>query len=201
MLPKNSTSVFQPLDQGIIYNFQTYYRKQWIKYIINSIDGNINPFTYSHLKPYKLLHWCSRAWYQHVNNTTIYQCFCKSTVIQPSITLPATPPVDLSFEYNALQQQIPDVMDLKFILQLSDEDDQEEDDPVTLADIIQHHTQQAVITDEAIDEDVDPQPVVSRHQWKRLQPFRYYVHSKSIEKRLNTKIFAFLIKLNVIYVL
>ena len=44
-LPKNSTSVFQPLDQGIINNFKVHYRKQWIQYIIECIDKDINPFT------------------------------------------------------------------------------------------------------------------------------------------------------------
>lgn len=137
-LPKNSTSVFQPLDQGIINNFKVYYRKQWIKYIINCIDTNINPYTTVTLN--ETIHWCSRSWYQMVNNTTIYASFRKSTVIQPSITLPSPPPADISSEYISLQQRIPDVMDLRFILQPQDEDDEEEEEQVTLADIIDYYT-------------------------------------------------------------
>lgn len=157
-LPKNSTSVFQPLDQGIINNLKVHYRKQWIRFIIDSIDNNTNPFTTVTL--YQTIQWCSRAWYQSVNNTTIYQCFRKSTVIQPSIRLPEPPPVDLSSEYFALQQRIPEVMDLRFILHPQDEDGEEEDEQVSLADIIQQHIQEPTMTDEAIDEDVEPPPVI-----------------------------------------
>lgn len=35
-LPSNSTSRFQPLDQGIIQNLKVYYRKQWLRYTLNA---------------------------------------------------------------------------------------------------------------------------------------------------------------------
>jgi hypothetical protein len=99
-LPKNSTSVFQPLDQGIIQNLKIYYRKQWMRFIVDSIDQQRNPSETVTL--YETIHWCLTAWNDQVTNTTIYRCFRKSTIIQPSITLPSEPPVDASAEYNAL---------------------------------------------------------------------------------------------------
>ena len=36
-LPANSTSRFQPLDQGIIQNLKVYYRKQWLRYMLKWI--------------------------------------------------------------------------------------------------------------------------------------------------------------------
>jgi hypothetical protein len=156
-LPKNSTSVFQPLDQGIIQNLKVHYRKQWIQHIINCIDHNINPFTTVTVN--EAVHWSSRAWFYHVNNTTIYNCFRKSTIMQPSITLPSEPPVNVDIEYTALQQRIPDVMSLQHILHPEDEDQEEETDIVILADIIAQHTQEDIYDEDVMLEDIEPQPI------------------------------------------
>lgn len=153
-LPKNSTSIFQPLDQGIIQNFKVHYRKQWIQYIIHSMDNNINPFTTITL--YQTLHWCLKAWSQMVLNTTIYQCFRKSTIIQPQITLPQDPPVDLQEEHRLLHQRIPGVMSLHNILNPEGEEE-EVDESVTIDDLINEHLHQTQGNEEAILEDVEPQ--------------------------------------------
>ena len=42
-LPKNSTSQYQPLDQGIIQNLKTYYRKQWLRYMLYYYENNQDP--------------------------------------------------------------------------------------------------------------------------------------------------------------
>jgi hypothetical protein len=153
-LPKNSTSIFQPLDQGIIQNVKVHYRKQWIQYIIASIDAQINPFTTITL--YQTLHWCLKAWYQMVLNTTVYQCFRKSTIIQPQIVLPPTPQVELHDEYQALQDRIPGVMSLHHILN-PDEEDHEEEEDITFDDILAEHLHGSHITEEELLEDVEPQ--------------------------------------------
>ena len=46
-------------------------------------------------------------------------------------------------------------MDLRFILHPQDEDGQEEDERITLDDIIQQHIQHPAISDEAIDKDIE----------------------------------------------
>lgn len=39
-LPPNTTSVCQPLDQGIIQNFKLYYRNQIIQHILSNMDSS-----------------------------------------------------------------------------------------------------------------------------------------------------------------
>ncbi|KAI0997958.1 hypothetical protein K3495_g10232 [Podosphaera aphanis] len=39
-LPPNTTSHWQPLDQGIIASFKLAYRKQWIKFILNQHESD-----------------------------------------------------------------------------------------------------------------------------------------------------------------
>ena len=34
-LPKNVTSLYQPLDQGIIRTFKAYYRRYWLSYMVD----------------------------------------------------------------------------------------------------------------------------------------------------------------------
>ncbi|PQM43520.1 hypothetical protein VC83_09647 [Pseudogymnoascus destructans] len=42
-LPPNTTSHWQPLDQGIIASFKLGYRKQWINYMLRQLKANKNP--------------------------------------------------------------------------------------------------------------------------------------------------------------
>jgi hypothetical protein len=42
-LPANSTSRFQPLDQGIIQNLKAYYKRHWLKFTLESYEQEIDP--------------------------------------------------------------------------------------------------------------------------------------------------------------
>ena len=42
-LPANSTSRYQPLDQGIINCWKTHWKRYWIKYILYEFEANRNP--------------------------------------------------------------------------------------------------------------------------------------------------------------
>ena len=39
-LPPNKTSIFQPMDQGIIQNFKMFYRKEIIRRLVDNIENN-----------------------------------------------------------------------------------------------------------------------------------------------------------------
>jgi hypothetical protein len=75
-LPSNTTSHWQPLDQGIIANFKLYYRKKWVRFMIHELDHNRIPN-----KTVTLFHavkWTVEAW-QEVKPRTIEKCWIKST--------------------------------------------------------------------------------------------------------------------------
>jgi DDE superfamily endonuclease/Tc5 transposase DNA-binding domain len=87
-LPENTTSHWQPMDQGIIAQFKLHYRQQWISYMLRQFEANRNPN-----KTITLLHavqWTTFAWSQKVTSTSIQKCFWKSTCISK--------PMDLSIE-------------------------------------------------------------------------------------------------------
>jgi DDE superfamily endonuclease/Fission yeast centromere protein N-terminal domain/Tc5 transposase DNA-binding domain len=121
-LPSNSTSLYQPLDQGIIQNLKIYYKKQWLRYMIYQYEQNINPTTTMNL--YNSLIWISRSWNNDIMSSTIYQCFRKSTILEiEPLSLPTDPVPDLSVIYQQTQctGAITDAMSLSRFLNPEDE--------------------------------------------------------------------------------
>ena len=78
-LPANSTSVFQPLDQGIIRTWKAYYRKYWLQYLINEIESGRDPIRTMNVL--KAVRWGSQAWEMDINPQSIENCFRKSTLL------------------------------------------------------------------------------------------------------------------------
>jgi hypothetical protein len=120
-LPPNSTSRFQPLDQGIIASLKAHYRRQWLQYMLSAYENFSNPL--DSMTIHLALRWLIRSWHHDVTNCTIYNCFRKSTLLVRPITLPieAVPPLDDL--YSAVQQagQIRDAMALSNFLNPADE--------------------------------------------------------------------------------
>jgi DDE superfamily endonuclease. len=77
--PANATSIYQPLDQGIIQNLKHYYRKSWLYWMIGMLDRGIDPRERMSLN--YTLRWLTQAWRTKVSNETIRNCYIKSTVI------------------------------------------------------------------------------------------------------------------------
>ena len=44
-LPANSTTHYQPLDQGIIYTWKAYWKRQWILYMMAQFDHGYDPMS------------------------------------------------------------------------------------------------------------------------------------------------------------
>jgi hypothetical protein len=78
-LPPNTTSHWQPLDQGIIASFKLQYRRQWISYMIRQYENNKDPNKTVNLL--KAIQWIRVAW-DIVSPVTIQKCWWKSTIIQ-----------------------------------------------------------------------------------------------------------------------
>lgn len=76
-LPPNTTSLYQPLDQGIIANFKVYYRKRWVEYMIEEYEADRDPL--KTINVLKAVRWSMAAWEQ-VTSTTIANCGRKSSL-------------------------------------------------------------------------------------------------------------------------
>lgn len=85
-LPANSTSRYQPLDQGIIQNFKACYRRQWLQFMLQSIEAGQDPQSAIDIRI--AIRWILRSWNNDVTKTTIYNCFRKSTLVSTPISLP-----------------------------------------------------------------------------------------------------------------
>jgi hypothetical protein len=79
-LPPNTTSEWQPMDQGIIASFKLQYRKQWIAFMVREYEAEKNPQKTVNLL--KAIQWTRVAWETLVTPTTIQRCWVKSTLIK-----------------------------------------------------------------------------------------------------------------------
>jgi hypothetical protein len=68
-LPPNTTSHWQPLDQGIIVSFKLYYRRQWVEYIVRTLNSDKDPNQTVTLL--KAIQWTRIAWNDCVTDSTI----------------------------------------------------------------------------------------------------------------------------------
>ena len=77
-LPCNTTSLVQPLDQGIIKNFKTLYRNLFIKHLIaESATQSAEQLASYKINLLDAVHWVDEAWKQ-VNESCIKNCFRKA---------------------------------------------------------------------------------------------------------------------------
>ena len=128
-LPANSTSRFQPLDQGIIQNLKVYYKKQWLHYMLHAYENHINPM--NTVTVLDAIRWIIRAWNHDVLSTTINSCFRKSTLILEPVQLPIES-LDLTSLFHRTQHAggIEDAMNLSSFLNPAEESviESQEDD-------------------------------------------------------------------------
>ncbi|XP_067939534.1 tigger transposable element-derived protein 6-like [Watersipora subatra] len=71
--PANTTSVLQPMDQGIIRTFKSYYRQQVLQFTVDYIDTHGKKPDAS-INVLQAIRWVHRAW-SHVTKETIANCF------------------------------------------------------------------------------------------------------------------------------
>lgn len=77
-LPPNTTSVCQPLDQGIIQNFKFFYREQILKHVLSKMD-NVSAVSNlsKSINVLEALYFIKNAW-NRVAPSTIQNCFSKA---------------------------------------------------------------------------------------------------------------------------
>ncbi|GFV54638.1 tigger transposable element-derived protein 6 [Trichonephila clavipes] len=79
--PPNSTSKLQPLDQGIIHNFKTFYRHEVVKSVLDNQENQQHVTTISILTALIMI---DKAW-RAVTPLTIHNCFKKSGFPSPNL--------------------------------------------------------------------------------------------------------------------
>ncbi|KAJ5751479.1 mariner-Tc1 transposon family protein [Penicillium nucicola] len=75
-LPANSTSRFQPLDQGIIRTWKAYWKRQWVRFMVAEFDAGRDPLR--SMNVLEALKWGIQAWQFDVSAQTIVNCFNKA---------------------------------------------------------------------------------------------------------------------------
>ena len=79
-LPPNTTSEWQPMDQGIIASFKLQYRRLWVAFMLREYEADKNPQKTVNLL--KAVQWTRAAWESAVTKDTIKRCWVKSTLIK-----------------------------------------------------------------------------------------------------------------------
>ncbi|KAF2179192.1 DDE-domain-containing protein [Zopfia rhizophila CBS 207.26] len=128
LLPKNSTSMFQPLDQGIIQNFKAYYKKSWLQFSITCYNTNKDPIKEVTFE--NALRWTLRAWNFKVLPATIQNYWEKSTITMDD-TIVVSPRVeDLAplFQQAAQASNVKDVRDFEDFINPEGENTEVEED-------------------------------------------------------------------------
>ncbi|XP_053405128.1 uncharacterized protein LOC128558887 [Mercenaria mercenaria] len=78
-LPPNTTSLCQPMDQGIIQAMKLKYRKKQLQYVISQMELKQGKSGFDLLKDISVLdaiYWVARA-FEEVEISTIVKCFAK----------------------------------------------------------------------------------------------------------------------------
>lgn len=136
-MPANTTSILQPLDQGIIKNFKSFYRKEIINQILLDIESDGKPTNINILHAIRMI---DKSW-RKVKKETIVNCFLKSGFFN----------TEVQSHYTANEIIEPEIQwpQIKIALQL--------EDCITLEDYIQVDSQVSVTgfsTDQEIVNDI-----------------------------------------------
>lgn len=89
-LPANSTSIYQPLDQGIIQNLKVHYRERLLHFQLSRLTlseedkakERSDKEKSDDVKVCDAICWATGTWYDAVTPGTIGACFRKSSVFQ-----------------------------------------------------------------------------------------------------------------------
>ena len=132
-LPPNTTSVWQPIDQGIIASFKLQYRRQWVTFMLREYEAGKNPQRTMNLL--KAIQQTRVVQEQSVTTDYIKKCWQKSTIIQKPVVEEPTTEDDEAAERTELQEQITqlpikDALSLNEFLNPSNETILDKDDDI-----------------------------------------------------------------------
>lgn len=139
-LPPNSTSRFQPLDQGIIQSFKNYYKQKLLQFMLQEWEQERNPLDGINLL--FAIRWALESWNHDVSSTTVYNCFRKSTIVKSPIQLPTQlmpPELDATYKTVENSGRIHDLMDIQSFLNPANETEPEIMDGFASGDELLQH--------------------------------------------------------------
>lgn len=121
-LPPNSTTKYQPLDQGIIRTWKALWKRAWVRYIIDEFDREIDPL--STMTILRAVRWAANMWDQ-LSPITIANCFKKALHNETEEEFEAALIIqDLQNSLHDLQltNKIHDIMDINQFLNPAEEE-------------------------------------------------------------------------------
>lgn len=147
-LPPISTSTYQPLDQGIIYQFKCGYNKLWLHFMLSCYEQGNDPGTNVNL--YFALSWASQAWFEDLRCDTVFRCFLRTRIqpVQEPLNLHAPIEEKQKLELQQLYELVLQVGGIRgpinlesFLNATSEADDPAESDGFDLAAAIARYSQ------------------------------------------------------------
>ena len=157
-LPSNSTTPYQPLDQGIIPTWKAYWKRQWILYILAEFDRGFNPV--STMTVLQALRWAISAWNIDLKSDTIRRCFKRALSIENAGEIEDQEllnELQQGLQKLQLSNKIQEAMDINQFL--NPQDEQMDDNFADLDDIIL--SQFAATEPESDDENWEPLPRIT----------------------------------------
>lgn len=79
-LPASTTSVWQPLDQGIIQAWKAHTKRHQIRHLVREVERTGEGGKVSKAILLQAIRWAVDAWNTDLKPSTIFNCFTKSTV-------------------------------------------------------------------------------------------------------------------------
>ncbi|BCR98585.1 uncharacterized protein AKAW2_40268S [Aspergillus luchuensis] len=159
-LPPNSTSRYQPLDQGIIRTWKAYWKRQWLVYMMTEYDRGYDPITTMNLL--QALRWSISAWNLDLKDDTIRHCFTRALSDDTYNPMPDSAILhDLTASLQKLRNtaRIQDMMHLDQFLNPLEE--QVHDATTDIDDVVL--SQYTAVEDEVEEDDemIEPLPIIS----------------------------------------
>jgi hypothetical protein len=178
-LPPNTTSHWQPLDQGIIASFKLQYRRLWISYMLRQYESDKDPNKTVTLL--KAIQWTRVAWNDTVTKECIEKCFWKSTVFKKPANQEVMAREDSEQEQRAeLQAQItalPGIIDPLSIDEFIEPSQEviEDDDSDIFASVVERYSTDKEGEEEPVEEgDIEVERVPIKEAIKALETLKLW---------------------------
>lgn len=93
-LPKNTTALIQPLDQGVIKTLKSYYRTQLVRKMMSAIESGVKMQEFiKKLDGFSAMYMLKRALFL-VKPSTVTNCFRKAQIVKEDVLMETDPVED-----------------------------------------------------------------------------------------------------------